>query len=328
MKTSEEGMPRQGRSSTQTPLSLVIPFLNEEKSIPLLRERLSTLEGLPDNAEFVFVSDGSTDGSLKLLEAWATEDPRVKIIVLSRNFGHQPAITAGLDHAAGERIGIMDADLQDPPEVLLEMYAEALSGDWDIVYNVRAGRDANLVKRGAYRMFYAVYEFLADSPIDANSGDFCVLSRRAAHALASLPEKVRFVRGLRSWLGLRSKAIHSQRPRRAAGQAQYSWSKLFSLALQGITSFSIRPLRIAIIAGAMLCTASFALAAAYLGFWLFADMHQRLPGFTTIVILILFLSGTQFLMLGILGEYIGQIFLEVKGRPSYLVDRTINLQRE
>jgi dolichol-phosphate mannosyltransferase len=306
-------------------LSVVIPFLNEQETLPLLKERLSALTDLPETYEFVFVSDGSTDQSIEFIEQWAAEDPRVKLVVFTRNFGHQPAVCAGLEFAQGDYVAIMDADLQDPPELMLEMYGMAQTENLDVVYSVREHRETSLLKRLAYRLFYWLYSYLAESPVNIDSGDFSVLSRRAVHELLALPERVRFVRGLRSWLGLRSKAVPTMRPERAAGQPQYSWSKLISLAIRGITSFSTQPLRLATVGGLLLCTVALLVSLIYVGYWAFSGLHKTLPGFTTIVVLILFLNGVQFLLLGIVGEYVGQIFMEVKRRPVFIVERTINL---
>lgn len=307
-------------------LSIVVPFLNEETSLPLLKKRFCELEGLPEEWELIFVSDGSTDRSVEIIERWAAEDMRVKLVVLARNFGHQPAVCAGLSYAQGQFVGIMDADLQDPPEVLLQMYCEARAGNCDVVYSVRSRRSGSAIKKLAYRLFYKVYAYLAQSPVNMDSGDFSVLSRRAVNTLLLLPEKTRFVRGLRSWIGLRQKAIPTVRPERAAGEPQYSWMKLFALALSGVTAFSTKPLRIATISGLLMCAAAVMLSTLYLIVALIGNLHEKVPGFTTIVILILFLNGLQFLMIGILGEYIGQIFQEVKQRPTYLVDRVINMK--
>jgi len=316
-----------GRGRETAPqLSVVIPFLNEESALPRLRERFGTLSDLPESWEVVFVSDGSTDRSVAIVEDWAAEDGRIKLLVLTRNFGHQPAISAGLSYARGEYVGVMDADLQDPPEVLLEMYREAREGAWDVIYSTRARRSGHPLKKAAYKIFYRVYSFLAQTPINTDSGDFSVLSRRAVHALLSLPEKVRFVRGLRSWVGLRQKSRPTVRPERVAGEPQYSWLNLVALALNGLTSFSVRPLRLATISGLLICVVAMLLAFSYVFIALFTNLHDRVPGFATIAILLLFLNGFQFLLIGILGEYIGQIFQEVKQRPTYLVERVVNLK--
>ncbi len=309
-------------------LSIVIPFLNEEESLPLLKERIGNLESMPETWELIFVSDGTTDGSLPFVEKWAAEDSRVKLIVFTRNFGHQAAISAGIDHTTGNFVGIMDADLQDPPEVLMEMYQQARLGGWDIVYGIRSHRSESLLKSAGYRLFYWLYSFLAESPVIVDSGDFGILSRKTVRVLSSLPEKLRFVRGLRSWMGLRQLGFPVERPPRAAGHPQYSFSRLVSLAITGITSFSIKPLRLATLLGIFLCSVSFAAATIYLALFLLTDLHEKIPGFTTIVILLLLFNGLQFLMIGILGEYIGRIFWEVKQRPTYLIDRKINCSDE
>jgi len=309
-------------------LSVVIPFLDEEASIPVLFDRFSALEGLPPEHELIFVSDGSTDSSCALVEKRAQQDRRVKLVVLTRNFGHQAAICAGLDRASGAYVGVMDADLQDSPELLVEMHRTAVREGLDVVYCRRARRSGSWAKRLSYWAFYKAYAYAAETPVDPDSGDFCVLSRRAVETLALLPERVRFVRGLRSWMGLRAQAVSAERPERAAGTPQYTWGRLASLALNGLTSFSARPLRLATIGGGLLCAAAFVLTAFYLAAFLLSDLHAKAPGFTTLVILMLFLSGMQLLMLGIIGEYIAQIFWEVKRRPTYLVARSVNLETE
>lgn len=306
-------------------LSIVVPFLNEEMALPILRSRLESLEGMPEDHEVVLVSDGSTDAGVAFVERWAAEDRRIKLIELARNFGHQPAIRAGLDAACGDCVAVMDADLQDPPEELLRMYGELKRENLDIVYSIRAAREGGLILRLAYRVFYALFRVLSDGPSSPDSGDFCVLSRRAVDILRRFPERVQYLRGLRSWIGLRSLGIPMHRPLREAGSSRYSLGNLVSLAVNGIVAFSAKPLRLASLLGVGLCATAMGLAGMYLFLWIAYDIHSKSPGFTTIVILLLFLSGAQFLMMGILGEYVRQIFLEVKGRPIYLVARTVNL---
>jgi dolichol-phosphate mannosyltransferase len=307
-----------------TDLSIIIPFLNEKESLPLLKEAIYKLHSLPKYYEIVLISDGSIDGSIDFAEEWASEDLNVKVIIFSRNFGHQAAITAGLQYAQGKYVSIIDADLQDPPEMLIELYNKAQKG-WDIVYGVRRRRVAKWYKKICYHIFYHLYVQLADISVNINSGDFCVMNRRVVDALNGLPEKVRFVRGLRAWLGLRQCCVEYDRPERATGKAQYSAAKLVNLALQSLSSFSVTPLRLAAIGGIVLCLLAFLLAGFYVGRALFGELHQQVPGFATVVVLLLFLSGLQFLLIGILGEYVGQIFLEVKNRPTYLVQRTVNI---
>ena len=311
---------------TRSELSIVIPFLNEDRVLPLLRQRLENVQNRPSNWELLFVSDGSTDASSRFIEAWASKDPSVKLIVLTRNFGHQSAVSAGLSFAAGDCVGIMDADLQDEPEILLDMYRTLRSDNVDIVYAIRTARRETKLKRFFYFVFYRLYVYLADTPVQADSGDFCVMSRRAVRVLLSLPEKLRFVRGLRAWTGLPSKPFPISRPARAAGHSQYSLLKLTRLAFSGLTSFSTRPLRLGFICGSLLCLGAVVGALTYLGIALFTDIHLTAPGFSTLVIVLLFSNGLVFLYLGVLGEYIGQMFMEVKGRPSFIVERTINIE--
>ncbi len=313
---------------SQSELSIVIPFLNEEQVLPLLRERLEKIRNRPAVLELLFVSDGSTDGSAKFIEGWAQVDPSVKLVVLTRNFGHQSAVSAGLSFASGNYIGIMDADLQDEPEVLLEMYQLLLTEKVDVVYGVRTSRRETKLRRLFYFVFYRLYLFLADTPVQIDSGDFCVMSRRAVQLLLSLPEKLRFVRGLRAWLGLPEKPFPISRPARAAGNPQYSLTKLIKLAFSGLTSFSTRPLKVGFICGSFLCLGAVIGALIYGGVALFTDTRIAAPGFSTLVIILLFSNGLIFFYLGILGEYIGQMFMEVKGRPSFIIERTINLKKE
>ena len=307
-------------------LSIVIPFLNEQQVLPLLRARLEKIQNRPVAWELLFVSDGSTDGSTNFIEQWARIDPSVKLIILTRNFGHQSAISAGLSFASGKCVGIMDADLQDEPEVLLQMYGILLAEKVDVVYAVRTRRRETKLKRFFYFVFYQLYFFFADSPVQIDSGDFCVMSHRGVRLLLNLPEKLRFVRGLRAWVGLPAKPFPIARPARAAGTSQYSLSKLTRLAFSGLTSFSIKPLRVGLVCGSVLCLGALIGALVYLGVALFTDIHVAAPGFSTLVIVLLFSNGLIFLYLGVLGEYIGQTFLEVKDRPSFIVERTINIK--
>ena len=306
-------------------LSIVIPFLNEDKVLPLLRQRLEKIENRPATWELVFVSDGSTDGSVEFIEAWAKSDPSVKLIILTRNFGHQYALAAGLSLASGDYVGIMDADLQDEPEVLLQMYRMLRAEQVEVVSGIRTIRREGKAKRFCYYLFYRFFWYFAESPVDLDSGDFCVMSRRAVQLLLGLPEKLRFLRGLRAWLGLPSRAFPISRAARAAGEPQYSFRKLVSLAASGLTSFSTKPLRLGFLCGAILCFVAVVGAVGYTIIAPFTDTRIAAPGFSTLVVLLLFSNGLVFLYLGVLGEYIGQIFMEVKGRPPFLIERTVNL---
>ncbi|MEO8044476.1 MAG: glycosyltransferase family 2 protein [Spartobacteria bacterium] len=312
---------------TTPALSIVIPFLNEAEVLPLLRERMSALKGSAPEWELIFVSDGSTDGSVAFLETWAREDPAIKLVILTRNFGHQSAVSAGLSFARGKAVGVMDADLQDEPQTLIEMYHTLQNENLEVVYAVRMSRREKGLKRFFYFLFYRLYLYLADTPVQLDSGDFCVMSRRAVQLLLEFPEKLRFVRGLRAWLGLPGKAFPVARSARAAGDPQYSLGKLIKLALSGLTSFSTRPLRVGFICGTLLCLCAVLGAVAYAGLAIFTNTRMAAPGFSTLVVILLFSNGMVFLYLGVLGEYIGQIFMEVKNRPSFLVERTFNIQQ-
>jgi glycosyltransferase involved in cell wall biosynthesis len=308
-------------------LSIVIPFLNEAQVLPLLRQRLDNITNRPSAWELLFVSDGSTDGSAEFIEAWARRDPMVKLVMLTRNFGHQYALSAGLSFASGNHVGIMDADLQDDPQVLLEMYALLRAENVDVVYAVRTSRGESRLKRFFYYLFYRVFLLLADTPVHVDSGDFCVMSRRAVQQLLALPEKLRFLRGLRAWLGLPAKPFPISRPVRAAGHPQYSFLKLVKLASSGLTSFSTKPLRLGFICGALLCFFAVLGALIYVAVALFTNTHVAAPGFTTLVVVLLFSNGLIFLYLGILGEYVGQMFMEVKARPAFVIQRTVNIEQ-
>jgi dolichol-phosphate mannosyltransferase len=222
----------------------------------------------------------------------------------------------------------MDADLQDEPEVLLEMYNMLRREQLEVVYGVRISRREKKLKQFLYYLFYRLFAFLADTPVDLDSGDFCVMSRRALQLLLGLPEKLRFVRGLRAWLGLASKPFPISRAARAAGDPQYSVMDLLKLAASGLTSFSTKPLRVGFVCGTILCLLALLGALSYIMIALFTDTRIEAPGFTTLVVALLFSNGLVFLYLGILGEYIGQMFLEVKARPSFVIERTVNLERQ
>ncbi len=307
-------------------LSIIIPFLNEESSLPELLQRISERADLPQRRELIFVSDGSTDNSVSIITQAIEHDRRTKLLQLSRNFGHQAAVSAGLDHARGDYVAVMDADLQDEPHVLAEMLERARSEGWDVVYAVRVSRGGSRLKRICYRLFYRLYSLLSETPMNVDSGDFCVMSRRCLESLRQLPEQVRFHRGLRSWVGLRQVSHSVERPERFAGQAQYTWRGLLQLGITGLTSFSIRPLRLASLLGCCLCATSALAVVGYIAYALVYDVPSYVPGFTTLVSLLLFLNGVLMVQLGIIGEYMGCLFLEVKRRPSYLVESRFNVK--
>jgi glycosyltransferase involved in cell wall biosynthesis len=308
-------------------LSLVIPIFNEELIIPELDRRLRAFLGeLPEvgpSWEVVFVNDGSKDRSLPMLKELAAGEPRYKVISFSRNFGHQAAITAGVDRADGEAVVVMDADLQDPPEVVRSMIAKWREGH-DVVYAVREKRlGETWFKRATAAAFYRVLRaMLGGISIPVDAGDFRLMSRPVVLTLRALREQHRFVRGMVAWVGFKQVAVKYERPARFAGETKYPLKKMLRFALDGITSFSTVPLRFATWLGALAgavasATAVWALIQGIVG--------HVVPGWTTIMIAVSFGTCAQLLMIGILGEYIGRIYEEVKRRPLYVIGEEINL---
>jgi dolichol-phosphate mannosyltransferase len=310
-------------------ISIVVPAYNEQDTIALLYKRVtSAAAGWRDDYEFIVVDDGSTDATLQLLTGFAV-DPRLKVVSFTRNFGHQAAVTAGLMHASGDIVAVIDADLQDPPEEL-ERFLQKCREGYDVVYAIRANRKESALKRAAYFLYYRLLRFLANIDIPLDSGDFCVISRRALDTLNALPERNRFVRGLRTWIGYRQIGIAYSRPARAAGAPKYTLRSLMNLALDGVVNFSFMPLRIVGITGLALGVLALAAAAAF-ALQYFADATvmgynpRRAPGWTSLMLTILSLSAVQLFALGVLGEYLGRLFEETKRRPPYLIATTLNI---
>ena len=307
-------------------LSLVIPVYNEEVVLPLLHPRLQEfLTRLALPVEVIFVNDGSKDRSLELLRVLAAEDPRYRVVSLARNFGHQAAITAGLDYARGEAVVVMDADLQDPPEVVVDMVAKWKEG-YDVVYGRRRLREAEtFFKLLSARIFYRVFAAMVPITVPLDAGDFRLMSRRVVIALRALKETHRFVRGMVAWVGFRQTAVLYDRQGRAAGQTKYPLRRMVRFAIDGITSFSIQPLRFSSYLGIFISVASIAVAcwAVIAHFFL----KTTVPGWTAEIVMISLLAAAQLLMIGVLGEYVGRIYEQVKARPLYLVDDVINTER-
>jgi dolichol-phosphate mannosyltransferase len=297
--------------------SIVVPVYNEEGNVPELYRRLTeVMTGLGKPYELLFVNDGSRDRSLELLREMYTYDPRVRVICLTRNFGHQQAVSAGLDQARGRAVIVMDGDLQDPPEVIPQFIEKWREG-FRVVYAVREKRKEHVLKRIAYRSFYLILRTISRVDIPLEAGDFCLMDRRVVDVLTSLPERNRFVRGLRSWVGFRQVGLAYERDARFAGKPKYTFRKLVSLALDGLISFSYLPLRLAAMLGFGVSALSL-LATAY---FLITKLTRGLrpPGFATLVVLLLFLGGVQLITIGVVGEYIGHVLDEVKRRPAYVV---------
>ena len=308
-----------------TLLSVVVPCFNEQEVLKLTHQRL--IEALGDNPDFdleiVYVNDGSRDGTEAILFDLADTDSRVKVISLTRNFGHQSAITAGFNYAVGNIVAVTDADLQDPPELILSMIAKWQEG-FDIVYGVRTKRKEGFLKRYSYKAFYRLYRFFAQIEMPLDSGDFALLDRRVVDLLNALPEKNRFLRGLRTWTGFRQTGLVYERAARAAGDPKYSFQKLVKLAFDGIFNFSTTPLTIIFITGVITAVMSIFAAGVYLiarigDFPILGSSPGDVPGFTTLILVILFFSGVQLISLGIIGEYLGRIYQESKMRPTYVV---------
>lgn len=296
---------------------MVVPVFDEEDNLAELFRRLcDTLQSTDLSFEVVLVNDGSRDGSLEGMQKLRTGDNRVKIVDLSRNFGHQIAVSAGLDHASGRAVVVMDADLQDPPEVLPRLIDRWRDG-FDVVYAVRRERKESLPLRAAYHAFYRLLRSIARIELPLDAGDFSLMDRRVVDELVGMPERNRFIRGLRAWVGFHQTGIEYERALRHAGETKYSLSKLIHLAYDGIFSFSDMPVRLARNFG-LAVTAFAALMAGWtLLKWLFD--YQVVPGFATITLLVLFFGGVQLITIGILGEYIARIYTEVKARPLYIV---------
>jgi polyisoprenyl-phosphate glycosyltransferase len=296
-------------------LSVVAPVFNEEGTIREFYARVcGALAGLP--FELVLVDDGSRDGSAAALEELAAQDPRVHAVFLSRNFGHQTALTAGLDHAAGDAIVMLDADLQDPPELIVTMLDNWRAG-CDVVYAVREHRDGeSWFKLATARWFYRIFDWLTSVPLQHNSGDFRLLDRGALDALLSMRERNRFLRGMTVWVGFTQAAVPYRRDPRYAGETKYTLTKMLRFSLDAISSFSHRPLQLATLFGFLISTLAFVAIPVVI---VLKILGSYLPGFGSLELSILLLGGIQLISIGIIGEYVGRIYDEVKGRPLYLV---------
>jgi len=313
-------------------LSVIIPCFNEEEVLPILRQRLlEALDRLNVAWEVVFVDDGSTDRTLQTLSEMHQQDSRVKLVGLSRNFGHQAAISAGLSYASGDAVAVMDADLQDPPDLLVACLGRWREG-YEVVFAVRRSRKENILKRAAYRSFYWLLHTIADIPVPLDSGDFCLLDRRVVEVLRSMPERNIFLRGMRAWSGFRQIGIPYERDARAAGRTKYPFRKLLRLALDGIFAFSTFPLRVATwlglsIVGLSLLGVIFVLIWRFSGVSFMGQTAKDIPGWAGGIVSMLFLGGVQLLILGVMGEYLARIYSEVKLRPRWIVSTALGFRR-
>jgi polyisoprenyl-phosphate glycosyltransferase len=306
------------RATARSPaITVAVPLYNEEDVVVELHRRLDqTLRSLNSTFEILFVDDGSRDRTATILNTLCQSEPNVACVHLSRNFGHQAAVSAGIDHGRGQVVIVMDGDLQDPPEILPLFLAKWREG-YEVVYAVRKNRKEGIFKRTAYSAFYRTLRAISDLDIPLDSGDFCLMDRRVVDLLKHLPERMRFVRGLRSFVGFRQTGLEYDRPARAAGRPKYTFRHLVGLALDGLVSFSSYPLRLV----ARIGLATILIAILLLG-WVLSDafFHHTAPqGWASTVVVVLFMGAVQLFGIGILGEYLRLIFLEVKGRPTYIV---------
>jgi len=306
-------------------ISIVIPIYNESENLDQLYARVTAASDTwSEDYEVILVDDGSSDDSPVRLRELADRDRHFRIVTLSRNFGHQAAISAGLQYAGGDAVVIMDGDLQDPPEELHRFLAKWREG-FDVVFAIRGKRKEGAWKRLAYKAFYLCLKFVSEIEIPLDAGDFCVMDRRVRDALVNeMPEQNRFVRGLRAYAGFRQIGVAYERHARAAGEAKYTFSKLVRLALDGLLDFSRFPLRMATYAGFAVAIPSFLIGVFFivhrlLDFEVFGYSPRDTPGLASLAVGMFFLSGVNLIILGIIGEYIGRIYYEVKRRPTFLV---------
>ncbi|MDP2208991.1 MAG: glycosyltransferase family 2 protein [Bacteroidota bacterium] len=297
--------------------SIIIPIFNEQETIPELYRRLKVvIDKLDKPVEVILVDDGSRDQSLKLLKEIHQKDARIKLLSFSRNFGHQVAISAGLDHASGEAVIIMDSDLQDPPELIPKMIDRWEEGN-HVVYTVKRSRKENIFKKFAFHSFYKLMLFFSSIPIPIEAGNFSLIDQRVVKVIKEMPERNRYISGMRAWAGFKQTMIEFDRDARFAGKPQMTFVRLFNFALDGIFSFSKTPLRFSIFIGSIIALLSFCGTIYVVYAKLFTD--KATPGWASPVVSILFIGGIILLMLGIIGEYIGRIYDEVKMRPLYII---------
>lgn len=308
-------------TSTAPRYSFVLPVFNEEETLPTLRERMAALlDKLDAESEVILVDDGSRDRSAELMEGIAREDARFRCVRLSRNFGHQIAVTAGIDYARGDAVVVMDADLQDPPEVVLQMVEQWKQG-FDVVYGKRVARKGETVfKKATASLFYRLLDRMSEVRIPTDVGDFRLIDRRAVDAFRAMREQNRYVRGMFAWMGFPQTAVEYVREERFAGETKYPLRKMLRLAANGIVGFSTAPLRLILSLGFFVSVVSFLAGLTVIVLKLLGA--YTVTGWTSLMVVVFFVGGIQLVVTGVIGEYIGRIYDEVKSRPLYLVRST------
>jgi dolichol-phosphate mannosyltransferase len=305
-------------------ISLVVPIFNEEAILPEFRQRAeAALQSTGETWEIVFVNDGSRDSSAALIRQYHAQDPRLKLIDLSRNFGHQPAISAGIHHASGDCVILIDGDLQDPPEIIPQLVAKWKEG-FAVVLGERRSRAEHGIRRMGFSLFYPLMRWVGDLPDGPDAGIFGLMDRAVVLQFNKLPERNRFIPGLRRWLGFKQASVQYDRSERAGGKPKQTFRRLIHYAMDAMFSFSYKPLRAATYLGLIVSACSFFLIVFYI--ITFYIWHKEVTGFTTTITCVLFLGGVQLICAGILGEYIGRIYEEVKQRPLYIVQGKLGLE--
>jgi polyisoprenyl-phosphate glycosyltransferase len=308
-------------------ISIVIPIFNEEEILQMLYDRLVSASPLwKEEFEIILVDDGSSDNSLEIMKGFASQNPHFRIIKLSRNFGHQPAISAGIKASKGDAVIVMDGDLQDPPEELPRFLDKWREG-YHVVYAIRTKRKEGFFKKFSYKAFYRILASVSNIEIPLDSGDFCVMDRKVVDAMnLQMPESIRFVRGLRAFAGFKQIGIEYERDKRAGGEVKFTFRKLIKLAIDGLFDFSTFPLRLATYLGLFISIPSFILGMFFtlhriIGFKVFGYSPQDTPGMATLAVAMFFLGGVILVILGVIGEYLGRIYIEVKKRPFYIIEQ-------
>jgi len=305
-------------------ISAVVPIFNEEGNIPILYTKLKdTFIKIDKNFEIIFVNDGSYDNSFKILENISRKDKKVKVISFSRNFGHMAALNAGLSYSSGQKVAVMDADMQDPPHIIEKMYKKSLEG-YDVVYGIKRNRKENALRRFLFKSFYKVLDKISSLKMPLDAGTFSILDKKVVDIIVNLPEKNKYFSGLRAWAGFKQTGVVYERAKRYKGN-EASFARLFKLAMDGIISFSFVPLKIASFLGFIFSAFAFILIIVLFILKFFVNLG--FVGWTSTISTILFIGGIQLITLGIIGEYLARIYDEVKRRPEYIIESKINFKK-